>query len=285
MENNGHDAHSWRDSFELVNADSLHWLNDQPTNSVDFVIGSPPYALKGERYQGGSKKWPVEDWVEFMFDVTVQACRIARRQVVWVMNGAVRGGEYHPAVELLIADVYRRGARIHCERPVIWHKNAPPNRRDWLGNDWEFCPSFFEFEAERVFNWEAIAEPPKFTSGGAFRQRTKTGERRVGSNYPTNKLARPRDVWRVIVGGGVMGHELAHENEAPFPLDLAARFIMLCTNPGDVVLDPFLGSGTSLHAAFVLGRRGIGVDCRRSQLSLTRRRLEDVSKTGLTAEA
>lgn len=265
---------SARAAFHHV--DASEWLVNRPDDSVDLVLGSPPYALKGERYVGKPTKWGIEPWVEFMTTITRHACRVARRQVIWVMNGPVRGGEYHPAVELLIAKVYRELDGVSCERPVIWHKNAPPNRRDWLGNDWEFCASFFAEDAERVFNWQAIAEPPKFTSGGKFRQRTASGERRVGSDYPTNELARPRDVWRIVVGGGLMGHALAHENEAPFPLDLASRFVLLCSNPGDLVLDPFSGSATTAHAALLHGRRAIGLDHRRSQIALARRRMADV---------
>lgn len=259
-------------------ADALEWMQARPTASVDLVLGSPPYALKGDRYSDGdAQSWDVDPWVEWMTSVTLQAVRIARRQVVWVLNGPTRNGQYHPVVEMLVANCY--GAEgVCCERPVIWHKNAPPNRRDWLGNDWEFCVSFFSSSsaAHRVFNWEEIAQPPKYSNGGRFRQRGKGGRRTRGGDYPNNPLARPRDVWRVLVGGGHMGHPLACENEAPYPLELASRFVRLCSNPGDLVLDPFVGSGTTLHAARQHGRRGVGLDCRRSQVALTRRRLRSL---------
>jgi len=97
--------------------------------------------------------------------------------------------------------------------------------------------------------------------------------------YPKNKLARPRDVLRVTVGGGHLGSKLAHDNEAPFPEALVEPFIKALSNPGDVVLDPFCGSGTTLAVALRLGRRAIGIDNRLSQINLTLRRLAENGKT------
>lgn len=65
---------------------------------------------------------------------------------------------------------------------------------------------------------------------------------------------------RVPVGGGKLGHELAHESHAPMPLGVAERFVKWFVPPDGVVLDPFLGSGTTIHAALKHGRRGIGCD-------------------------
>ena len=155
----------------------------------------------------------------------------------------------------------------------MWHKNAPPNRKDWFGNNWEYCMAFGE--RGDVWNWEAIGTPRKYDSGGKFRQRTADGSRKIGNSYPTGKLARPRDVLRVTVGGGHMGSPLAHENEAPYPEKLVEPFILALTNPGDTVLDPFAGSGTTLAVAKRLGRHSIGIDNRQSQIDLTERRLQE----------
>lgn len=87
-------------------------------------------------------------------------------------------------------------------------------------------------------------------------------------------LANPGCLVRGIkVGGGLMGHPLAHENEAPFPVALAAWFIRSWCPPGGTVLDPFDGSGTTCDAAWREGRIGIGMDLRMSQCVLASRRL------------
>jgi hypothetical protein len=207
-----------------------------------------------------------------MLRVTEEAVRVCRGYALWVVNGAVRDGRYLPACEGLVWQWHQRGGV--CERPVIWHKNSPPNRKDWFANAWEFILAFRRPDVRPFFDWQAVAEPPKYTSGGHFRQRTTNGQRRRGSEYPQSKLARPKDVIRVTVGGGHLGSALAHENEAPFPEKLAAHFVKACCPLGGTVLDPFMGSGTTCKVAVNLGRRAVGIDVRASQVQLASRRLE-----------
>ena len=90
-------------------------------------------------------------------------------------------------------------------------------------------------------------------------------------------LANPGNVLDFPVGGGRMGHECAHENEAPFPLALAEFFVRTFCPPGGVACDPFSGSGTTCHAAVGTGRRFVGCDVRESQVDLVRRRMATVT--------
>ena len=173
-------------------------------------------------------------------------------------------------------------AGYRCERPVIFHKNAPPSRvrgeqQDYFSNDWEYCVGFRPKDSTMYFNWPAIATEKKYKTGGHFRQRGKDGQRRKGSNYPTANLARPRDVLRVIVGGGQMGSPLAHLNEAPYPEKIVEPFVLTCAPVGGVVLDPFCGSGTTPKVAKMHGRHFIAIDNRESQVKLTKRRLKEVA--------
>jgi DNA modification methylase len=256
--------------WRIDRADCLGFLDSLPENCASLTIGSPPYPEKGERY-GTGKSWPTLEWVEWMIDVTHAARRITSGPVLWVVNGAVRDGVYRPACEGLIWEYWERHGGT--ERPCIWHKNAPPCKRNWFGNDWEFILAFGH---AHHFDWQAIASPPKYTAGGQFRQRSANGERRLGSEYPQSKLARPRDVFRVPVGGGHLGSKLAHLNHAPFPEKLVEPFVRVLTKPGDVVCDPFSGSGTTAAVAKRLGRNFVGCDEEQGQVELALRRLGDV---------
>lgn len=91
--------------------------------------------------------------------------------------------------------------------------------------------------------------------------------------YQEPVKANPGNLLKIIVGGGVMGHPLSHENEAPFPVDLPAWFIRSHSPPGGIVLDPFMGSGSTGQAAWQEGRKFVGFDLRMSQCELSRRRL------------
>ncbi len=88
-------------------------------------------------------------------------------------------------------------------------------------------------------------------------------------------LGQPADIIDCKVGGGQMGSDLAHENEAPFPESLAEFFVCSFCPPGGIVLDPFSGSGTTAAVAMRWGRRALCCDLRQSQVELTRRRVAD----------
>lgn len=103
-----------------------------------------------------------------------------------------------------------------------------------------------------------------------------TRDNEKGESYTAPVLANPGNVIKCKVGGGLMGHELSHENEAPFPLTLAEFFVRSFCPPGGIVLDPFCGSGTTGHAAILHGRNFTGIDIRQSQIELTQRRLDTV---------
>jgi DNA modification methylase len=259
---------------ELIHGDCIEKLKAMPIGIADLVIGSPPYALKGRRYANKATRWPVNDWIEWMACVTEHAVNVTNNVVVWIVNGAVQDGAYQPAVEGLIWRMYQEG--FACERPAIWHKNAPPNRLDWFGNDWEYCIAFRPANSTRRFDYKQIATPPKYNNGGHFRQRGQDGKRRRGGDYPKHKLTRPRDVLRVLVGGGHMGSKLAHLNVAPFPEGIVEPFIKTCCKRQGLVIDPFCGSGTTCAVAQRLGRRFIGIDSDATQIALSQRRLEEV---------
>lgn len=258
---------------QLICGDCLNELKSLDTGSVSLVIGSPPYHGKMKRYGNTGSQLTDKEWAAWMLQIVTESVRVSKGFVIIVANGMVRKRRYFPSCERLM--VLAHDAGIVVERPVIWHKNATPSRKDWFTNDWEFCLAFRRPESNPIWNWESIAEPPKFKAGGAFRQRSASGKRVKGGEYPQSKLARPRDVLRVTVGGGHMGSKLAHESEAPYPEKIVEPFVKLLTNIGDIVLDPFLGSGTTLAVAGKLKRRSIGIDNRESQIELTKRRLRD----------
>lgn len=93
--------------------------------------------------------------------------------------------------------------------------------------------------------------------------------------YVPPDIAKPKNVIECgAVGGGHLGSNIAHENEAPFPEKVPEFFIRSFCPPGGRVLDPFVGSGTTIAAAIKSGRCWIGIDQRKSQIKLCRRRIK-----------
>lgn len=118
--------------------------------------------------------------------------------------------------------------------------------------------------------------PPAISNPGSVLKETYTAEEVVAilSLYGVGSAA--GDVLRMKVGGNVMGHKLAHKNEAPYPLHLAEFLVRTWCPPDGLVFAPFLGSGTDAHACLLRGRRCIGTDLRQSQIDLARQRCEGV---------
>ena len=97
-------------------------------------------------------------------------------------------------------------------------------------------------------------------------------------DYTEPVLANPGNVFKINVGGGVMGHKLAHKNEAPFPEKLVEIFVWSFCPPDGTVLDPFIGSGTTAAVAIRTGRHAIGIDIRDSQIKLATRRCSTIQR-------
>lgn len=243
-----------------------------PSKAAQLVCGSPPY-LDRRTYGQTDIARPLDRWVPWMLDVSIEALRVSSGPVIWVVNGGMKDRKYRPAVEGLIWEAYKAG--LNCEHPLIWSKNAAPNRKDWWCNGWEYIVAFYPDGWDHHFDWTAVATPQKYMKGGAFRQRQTNGSRKIAPDKERAPMARPYDMIRATVGGGHMGSPLSGENEAAYPESLIEPIIRALTRPGESVVDPFSGSGTTVAVADRLGRYGVGFDCRLSQVLLGRKRLRE----------
>lgn len=122
---------------------------------------------------------------------------------------------------------------------------------------------------------KAMGKPPKLAfHNGDYRCRTQDGKV-CKQMYDAPDISNPGNLIKTNNGYGNIGSSLAHENEAPFSEKLAEFFIKTACPPEGLVLDPFSGSGTTVSVALMNGRRGIGLDIRRSQCELGFRRIAD----------
>lgn len=266
--------------------------------SVDLVVGSPPYVdarlYLEDGVDLGISRGP-EEWVAWMLEVTAEALRVSRGLVLWVCSGVTRDRNYWPACEGLAWEWFKRGG--HAYRPCYWHRYGIPGSGSdqWFRSDIEYV---LAFKPPGKLPWAdntANGHKPIHGPGGAMSNRTADGQRtrafsqmtrRTASGVreagwekrPMPELSNPGNLISTGAGGlGAMGSRIAHENEAPYPVDLPKWFIASHCPPGGITLDPFSGSGTTVDAALQLGRRGIGMDLRLSQCRLARRRLRSVT--------
>ena len=266
---------------KLIHVDSLDWMREQPSDCVDLVFGSPPY--EDARTYGIDFRLKGQEWVDWFFRYVIESLRICKGLVAFVVEGKTKNFRWSATPALLMADLHRAG--VHLRKPPAFHRVGIPGSGgpDWLRNDYEFIVCAASGGKLPWSDTTATGSPCVYQTGGALSNRTtdgqrrnaKTGKRLMGNNGRP-QIANPGNVIKCTVGGGLMGHPLAHENEAPFPLSLAEFFVRSFCPPGGTVLDPFSGSGTTGHAAIEHGREYIGIDCRESQVELAGRRLATV---------
>lgn len=246
------------------------------TNSVDLTVFSPPYEA-ARKYAELSFKLSGQDWVDWMFSRFMEAARVTRGIVACVVNGRTRDYEWSCVPALLLADLKRKSG-LHVRKPLIFHRDgiAGSGGPDWFRDCYEFilCASKHPGPLDTISN-TAMGKPPKYAPGGNPTHRTASDKRVQGREYKPPAIANPGNVIRCSVGGGHMGHDLAHENEAPFPEELADWLIRSMSPEGGVVLDIMAGSGTSVVSAHKAARIGVGIDVRMSQCGLMCRRLKE----------
>lgn len=239
--------------------DCLDILKGMSDDSVDLVFTSPPYE-KARKYGEVGFSLTGQEYVDWCVERYIECNRVCRGLVAWVIEGQTRKFRWSATPALLMADLHRIGIKLR--KPPIFQRSgiAGSGGPDWLKNEYEtiLCSS------KGRLPWSdnvACGKPPKYKPGGAMSHQTANG-RVAKKEYKPPAIANPGNVIRLAVGGGRMGSEHAHANEAPFPLALAEFFVKSFCPPDGTVLDIFCGSGTTNHAAFINGRNSIGIDIR-----------------------
>jgi len=260
----------------FITTDCLPWMRDQEENSVDLTVGSPPY--EDARLYGMGFKLLGQEWVDWMVPIVLEAVRITRGPVMFVVEGRTRKFRWSATPALLMADLHRAG--VHLRKPPAFCRNGIPGSGgpDWLRNDYEFIVCCTSGGKLPWSDNTAMGRPPKYETGGRCSNRTADGRRAKGNGgYAKPRISNPGNVIHCKVGGGNMGSQLAHENEAPFPETLAEFFIQSFCPPGGIVLDPFSGSATTPAVAERCGRQWIGLDIRQSQTDLGQMRITELT--------
>lgn len=254
----------------IVEGDCVAVLREFPAASVDLVVTSPPY--DDLRSYGG-----------FSLDVSGLISELWRvvkpgGVVVWVVADATKdGSETGTSMRQALAFM-EEGFSLHDT--MIYHKDNPPpvggSTRYYQA--WEYM---FVFSRGRPKTFNPLMRPQrnKWNDKRTVRTRSvsrgKDGEFTEKRVIPIKPEVKRSNVWRYVVSGGsVASDSLAHHHPAVFPETLAHDHIVSWTNPGDVVLDPMVGSGTVTKVARALGRRWIGVESNPEYVSLARSRTQ-----------
>jgi site-specific DNA-methyltransferase (cytosine-N4-specific) len=255
----------------VIEGDCINVLSQLPPQSVDLIITSPPYADNRKHTYGGISP---DNYVEWFLPIGMELQRVLKPEGTFILNikEKVVDGERHTYVlELILA--LRKQGWLWTEE-YIWHKrNSYPGKWPNRFRDaWERCLQFnkskrFKMNQDSVMvpmgNWaQSRLKNLSATDQQRDESKVQSGFGKNVSNWVGRELAYPTNVLHLATESSNRGHSAA------FPLELPKWFIKLFTDENDIVLDPFLGSGTSAVAAQTLARHYIGIELKPEYVKL-----------------
>jgi site-specific DNA-methyltransferase (adenine-specific) len=248
-------------SFNLVHADAMAALAEIKTSSIDFIFSDPPYFLSNDGFSVKSGKavsvnkgnWDKSSG--FSADYSFHKDWIEESLRVLKPNGTIAiSGTYHSIYQCGFI-LQELGCRIIND--IAWFK---PNGAPALAG------RNFTASHETII-WASKGKSAKHTFNYALSKQWQS---------PQDKLLNPgkqmRSVWSIPTTPKREKEFGPHPTQKP--IELLLRLVALCTNKGDLVLDPFCGSGTTGVACVTLGRNFIGIDLDEEYLKLARKRME-----------
>lgn len=264
-----------------LQGDSGLILQTLPEQCADLIVTSPPYADSRKSTYGGIDP---DHYVEWFLPISAGLLRVLKEDGSFILNikEKVVDGERHTYVLELIMALKRQGWLWTEE--YIWHKknSAPGKWPNRFRDNWERCLHFTKQKKFKMYQ-DSVMVPVGDWAKSRLKNLSETDKTRdtskVGSGFGKNvskwvgrDMAYPTNVLHLATECSNKGHS------ATFPRELPEWFIKLFTQRGDVVLDPFLGSGTTSVVAKEMGRRYIGIELKEEYYQLAVKNIEAAQK-------
>lgn len=264
---------------DLFLGDSKSILKKIPDNSVDLIVTSPPYADQRKGTYGGIHP---DKYVDWFLPITNELLRVLKPSGTFILNikEKVVEGERSTYVMELIIEMRKQGWLWTEE--FIWHKkNCYPGK--WPNRFRDAWERLLQFNKDKKFNMyqEEVMVPMGDWAKTRLKNLSDTDKIRdnskVGSGFGKNisnwlmrDKAFPTNVLHLAT-------ECSNKNHsASFPEQLPEWFIKLFTKEEDIVLDPFMGSGTTVFVAKRMKRHSIGIDIVPEYYNMVKKQIQAV---------
>jgi len=248
---------------KTYNINCIDGMNQMDAESIDLCITSPPY--DDLRTYNDSSKW---DFNVFK-DVAHALTRVLKPGgvIMWnVGDATINGGESGSSFRQALYFMEECGLRLHdtmiYEKSGIAFAAGPHSVR--YSQAFEYCfilskgkPKTVNIIMDKKNKWVGIS------SWGNAKARKKTGELEDAGkkSKETREWGARTNIWRIVNSGGFgQSSKTSYKHPATMPEELARGHIITWSNPGDIVLDPFMGSGTTAQVALEENRNFIGFE-------------------------
>ncbi len=258
------------------NGGDLSMLDDA---TVALVVTSPPY-FAGKQYEAELDREGIPstylEYLDLLRGVFAECVRVLEPGGRIAVNVANLGRKPFRSLAADVTAILQDDLGLLLRGEIIWQKAKGAGGNCAWGSFKQPSNPVLRDVTERVI----IASKGRFDRALSERARAKAGLPHVASTTADEFMAATLDLWSIDAESATrIGHP------APFPVELPRRLIELYTYEGDLVLDPFLGSGTTLVAAKGAGRRGIGVDLDPSYVALAQHRVDETTALPLASES
>jgi len=246
--------------------DLMVGLRTLPDACVDLTVTSPPYNI-GKEYESAR---PTDEYVDWCAQWMREVHRVSKPHAsFWLNLGycAVPAKGRAVPITYLLWDK----SPFYLLQEVVWHYGAgvacrrafSPRNEKWL---W-----FVKDPDAYTFNLDAVRD-----------RNVKYPRQKKNGKLKCNPLGKnPGDVWAIpkVTSGAGRASKERTGHPAQFPVAVVKRIILACSHPGETVLDPFAGSGSTLVASYHCDRNSIGFEIRSGYCELARRRLRAAQAT------
>jgi len=233
--------------YRLIQGDCTKILPTLDSSNIDLVITSPPYNVGINYGEGREKdKIPFQDYYNFAFMMTKELHRVLKPSGRFCIE--IGGSGRNFPLSWCWQDVaYKSGFGLYSEIFLDHRKTNPTAWGSWL-------------QANNVFTIPNFHVVYVFYNGNESKNGGKT------TISPKEFVEWTRGHWKIKYGGRITDHP------AEFPEELPLRFMKLFGHVHDVVLDPFIGSGTTMKVAQDLERSCIGIDISPEYCEMSKKR-------------
>lgn len=255
-----------RENVSLYNEDCVSFLQRQPDNSISFTLTSPPYDDIRD-YKGFS--FPFEEIAQELWRTCDRNGVIAWNVADATVNGSETGTSMRQALYFMSLGFRLHDTMIYVKRnPMPASVNSKRYHQAWeyifiLSKD---APATFNpIMVKAKYGHLAANMKHRGTDGNLDYKKTKR-----------NEFTKVRNIFEYSVGGGhTTRDKIAYQHPAIMPEQLAADLITTWTNPGDLVFDPFTGSGTTAKMALFHERHFIGTELSEEYCRIAEQRLQE----------
>jgi adenine-specific DNA-methyltransferase len=242
-------------------ADNMTFMSGLAADSMKLIVTSPPYNI-GKAYE---RRQSLDFYMAEQENVIEECVRLLHPEgsICWQVGNHVQAGEVFP-LDVILYPIFRRHG-LKLRNRIVWHFEHGLHCSNRLSGRHETILWFTKGD-DYTFHLDPIRVPSKYPGKKHFKG-PKAGQL---SGNPLGK--NPGDVW--IFPNVKNNHVEKTIHPCQFPVELVERLVLSLTDPGDSVLDPYMGVGSAVVAAIRHGRQGYGCDVVEDYVSIARERIQ-----------